>query len=228
MPNDHSGHRILETKDGSRTFISPVFNETYHSLHGAVQEGKHVFIEAGLQHFLDNRTKEQLNILEIGFGTGLNLLLTYQHLRSIDIDTNYYGVEKYPVGSENAKKMDYPFLSEEEKSFFFEIHENFDKNNSINRNRFIFHPVFQDFNDINFNNKFDLVYFDAFAPTCQPELWESPFLLKIFQSIKPGGTLVSYGAKGSFKRALKETGFNIESLQGPPGKREMTRAMKNF
>lgn len=226
MSTDHSGHRIIETKDGSKTFISPVFNETYHSIHGAVQESLHVFIQAGLLYFLDNRPAEDLDILEIGFGTGLNWLLTYQHLQSEDIKTNYFGAEKYPVGYENAESMNYPFLSGDDSSYFGDIHKTFEQKLPLSRDKFTFHPLFQDFNDLDYTDMFDIVYFDAFAPTCQPDLWENPFLRKIYKSIKPGGILVSYGAKGSFKRALKEAGFMTEALPGPPGKREMTRAGK--
>ncbi len=223
----HSGYKTIITKDGSKTFISPLFEETYHSIHGAIQESNHVFIESGLNFYLENSNKSAASILEIGFGTGLNCLLSYRFSQEKSIHIKYTGVEHYPIGIEKAAEMDFPFQNLDEKDFFLKIHDFNDKESFLFKNKnfeFISNP--SKFEDLSYNEKFDLIYFDAFAPSRQPHLWESEFLEILFKALNPNGVLVTYGSKGSFKRALKSLGFTVQSIPGPPGKREMTRAIK--
>lgn len=229
MENDHSGYKTIITGDGSKTFISPLFNETYHSIHGAIQESQHVFIENGLHHFhIKQPDRKEVRILEIGFGTGLNCLLTFRAAKNIPLKIHYTGVEHYPLGTEKAMKMDYGLLDNTEKDFFSAIHTS-GTGVKLLYSIPAFHFIFDDsrFEDLNYTNAFDIIYFDAFAPSCQPHLWEAPFLSILRKSLRPSGLLITYGSKGSFKRALKSLDFQLESVPGPPGKREMTRAV-NF
>jgi tRNA U34 5-methylaminomethyl-2-thiouridine-forming methyltransferase MnmC len=226
MVSTHPDFEIIYTADGSPTVRSGLFGETYHSLHGAVQESRHVFLDHGLAWWLSRRPSKGLKILEMGFGTGLNFLLTKRFWEGIAIDLDYYAIEKFPIGSAHAQKIDYSFSSVEERASFLSLHDLsaptlFTKEEGVLK----FHPQWMDFEEFKPQVLFDVVYFDVFAPTCQPVLWESSFLSKMKSWMQKEAVLVTYGAKGSFKRALKELGFIVENPPGPKGKREMTRAI---
>lgn len=215
------------TSDGSYTLEVPELGETYHSVHGACTESRHVFIQNGLLPVLEGFKENCLTILEVGFGTGLNFLLTLQVLRSYPgISAHYEAVEPFPPDYEALKQAgfyripclgpDFSFkddvvsfaqLAEREGLKAFHIHRE--------RWPFVIHENF-----------FDVIYYDAFAPSRQPEMWSYEALSAAWSCLKPGGLWVSYAAQGAMKRALKKLGFIVESLPGPPGKREMTRAMK--
>ena len=219
--------RLKLTSDGSHTLTTDQFpEETYHSTNGAINESRIVFIEAGLKPLLI-KNPENLNILEIGFGTGLNAFLTL-----IEIDNRqtthikYVGVEAYPISKEIAEQLNYPDLLNFESNYFLELHK-CETNKTVRINKyFILQKIEADFKTFDVPEKFDLVYYDAFSPATQPELWEQSMLQKIYDLMKPKGVLTTYCAKGAFKRTLKAVGFEIEALPGPSGKREITRAIK--
>jgi len=217
--------RFVETSDGSYTLRSNDFGVTYHSIHGAIEEGNHVFINAGLRHkaVLDNN----LSILEIGMGTGLNALLTYSEALKRGLSIYYHAVEAFPITTEEAKKLDYGNMIKPNNPIFFEnLHtSNWQEEQLIGEN-FSFFKEKTKFQEIETDKRFDIIYFDAFAPTAQPELWTEEIFEKMYTLLKPKGVLVTYCAQGAFKRTLKKVGFEVEKLKGPPGKREMTRGLK--
>jgi tRNA U34 5-methylaminomethyl-2-thiouridine-forming methyltransferase MnmC len=217
---------IIETQDGSHSIFSEKFGVSYHSKYGAIQETEHVFINAGL------RTKaaeqSEIYILDIGFGTGLNAFMTFLESKKLGLKIHYTGVEAYPITLEAAKQLNYAEQLQlpENQANFIKMHEaNWNETVSIGNN-FQLTKVKKKFEDLDFNNQFDVIYFDAFAPTSQPELWEIPLLEIMYNSLKTKGIFVTYCAKGQFKRNLKSVGFQVEALAGPPGKREMTKGVK--
>lgn len=216
---------IIETKDGSSSLLNVSLNETYHSTHGAIQESKHVFIETGLKPFLDCK-KNELSILEIGFGTGLNALLTIQSAKQFPIKIYYETIEAFPLVSDIITNLNYPQLLNAE-DLFSQIHhspwsevEEITPNFKLNKRAVKLQEAYLE------NEKFDLIYFDAFAPAKQPEMWELSILTKIILAMKPNGIFVTYCAKGQLRRDLISLGLVVEKLPGPPGKREMIRAKK--
>ena len=221
--------KLIETSDGSHTIESDTFQATYHSTHGSVQESKTVFIDAGLHHFTSSQ-KESISILEIGFGTGLNAFMTYLEAKNHNKNIKYDTFELHPIGKEIAEKLNYPKMlnAETEKDFFLSLHSETTINIACSdKNFFNFNLFVDNFEIQNFDPVYDIIYFDAFAPNVQPQLWQEDFLKKMYDALSDGGILVTYCAQGAFKRALKSVGFLVESLPGPKGKREMTRAVKN-
>lgn len=219
--------KIITTADGSKTIHIEEWNEQYHSIHGAIQETKHVFIKHGLYEIIQNKLSE-ISILEIGFGTGLNAFITYLEAEKLKLKINYVGVEAYPISAEEVLALNYGDLLSNENDVFKKLHsfswENKHKLNSCFSltKRQLF---FKDIQDINLYN---LIYFDAFAPKVQPELWTETIFKIMFKALKPNGVLVTYSAKGSVRRAMQAVGFTVERLEGPIGKREMLRACKEM
>lgn len=220
---------IIETEDGSHTLFSKTFNEIYHSRRGAIEESNHVFIDAGLKHILQSKT--EISILEVGFGTGLNALLTALEVRTTPAQLKYFGVEPFPVPLEIIEQLNYQQLigNSEAQSLYHQLHQSeWNKWETITDN-FQLHKAHSTIETLFTNNEnsdlptFDLVYFDAFAPSKHPEIWTLEVLQGIGQQLAPGAILVTYCAKGQFKRDLKAAGFELESLPGPHFKREMTR-----
>lgn len=213
---------IITTNDGSKTIHLPDWNESYHSIHGAVQEAKHVFIKSGLSEI----TKQEVNILEVGFGTGLNAMLTLNKAKETKQKIHYFGLEAHPVILDELKGLKYEDLLEikENEKLFWQLHSSeWNMTNSIT-------PLFDlykiqlfldDFNPP--KNGYDLIYFDAFGPRVQPEMWSKNVFEKLFKSLKNEGIFVTYCAKGQVRRDLIEVGFQVEKIPGPPGKREMLR-----
>ena len=219
-----SSLKIIITKDGSHSLLNEQLNETYHSLHGAIQESNHVFIESGFDVVVAK--SKAIKILEIGFGTGLNAWLTLQRALPAQASIEYTSLEAFPVSAEIWSALNYT-ATPEEKTFFEKLHyAEWNQKVEISPNFFLQkqHATLQEFNLE--ENYFDLVYFDAFAPNKQPEMWELPVLRKVSESMKAGGIFVTYCAKGQLKRDLQSLNFEVETLQGPPGKREMVRAVK--
>ena len=217
---------IFLTQDGSHSIFSKKFGESYHSKYGAIQESQHVFIDAALNYKAD--TQKELSILEIGFGTGLNAFMSFLEAKKRQLQIHYTAIEAYPISLEKAISLNYPHASKamEMESIFFEMHNcNWNVKNAIS-DFFILEKIKMRFEELNYPASFDIIYFDAFAPDAQPELWETELLQKMYDALLPNGVLVTYCAKGQVKRNLKKVGFKIEALAGPPGKREMTRAMK--
>ena len=216
------------TEDGSHTIFVPSLNERYHSCHGALQESLHIYIKQGFLQIIGK--KSTIQVLEIGFGTGLNAMLTYYHAEHYQVRTNYTTIEPFPLGRKIYKNLNYPDLLDKKDAtnIFAKIHNSAWEKDINLSDLFIIHKIKKKIQDTILPPKhFDLVYFDAFAPQIQPELWEKSIFSKIYSSLKQGGCLVTYSAKGSVKRNLTSAGFVTESLEGPPGKREITRALKN-
>lgn len=216
--------RIIITGDGSTTIQLEEWNEQYHSKHGAIQEAYHVFIEKGLKSVKGVK----INILEIGFGTGLNALITYLEAVKRGVTIDYLGVEAYPVANDEITLLNYigelgdPSLRpvfEHMHAIPWECSVDIPPNFSLKKQQ-------SNFLDLNIKDLFNLIYFDAFGPRVQPELWTTAMFQKMYQALQKGGVLVTYSAKGSVRRAMQEVGFMVERLPGPPGKREMLRATK--
>lgn len=210
---------IRKTDDGSPTIWSEQYGETYHSGFGAVTESMHVFIKHGLKLVNAN----PLSVFEMGFGTGLNALLTLQTAGDIKVFVKYHTIELHPVPLEIAKQLDLPSATRQTGIRMHEAEWN--------------KPVLitPDFELLKINTSFlnwtpgslyHLVYFDAFSPECQPELWTQEVFYKLFQMLYPGGILTTYCAKGYVRRNMIAAGFKVERLPGPPGKREMLRAIR--
>ncbi len=215
---------LIETADGSKTLYIADFEEHYHSVHGALSEAQHVFVKYGLKSI----SKTKLSILEMGFGTGLNAFLTCLENQKLHKKITYTALEAYPISADLASEMEYIRLKglEDKEDIFKQMHECSWADAHIIETRFILQKVEATIQNVVFQNTFDLVYYDAFAPRVQPELWTEEIFTKIFNVMNVDAVLVTYCAKGTVKRALKAVGFEVESLEGPPGKREMTRAKK--
>lgn len=216
--------KIIETADGSSSLLMEEWGETYHSRHGAIQEAKHVFIQNGLSLFKN----QAVSVLEIGFGTGLNAFITYLEAPKLDQVIDYVGVEAYPILEQEAEKLNYVSLldAEDSKEVFHLMHRcSWGVPQPISED-FVLTKRKQFFNEITDENRFNLIYFDAFGYQYQPELWSEEIFKKMFAALVPGGVLVTYACRGNIKRALIASGFTIEKLAGPPGKREMLRAFK--
>lgn len=220
--------KIITTKDNSKTLLIPEMNETYHSTNGALTEANHIFIENGINHF--KNSTGPISIFEMGFGTGLNAILTYRFALKHQINVIYNTIEKYPVSITEMETLNYGSalnLNELEKDTLNKMHQSIHKTTVLSNN-FSFNFVKDDILNFDFQNqKFDIIYFDAFAPSHQPKLWQKDVLIKMYNSIKPNGFLITYCAQGQFKRDLKAIGFDVVNLPGPPGKREITKAVKN-
>ncbi len=220
--------QLIITADGSHTLLNEELNETYHSTKGAMQESEYVFIKQGLTYFFESNNKKSVNILEVGFGTGLNALLSYAFaLQNPEISIQYCSLEKYPLDASLTTELNYTehtSLKSFEK-IFHEMHKadwnkhvRFSNNFSLHKSQIdLIHDELPDLN-------FDLIYFDAFAPSKQVEMWSQAIFEKIKNASKPGSILVSYCASSLFRNNLKAAGFEVEKLPGPPGKREMVRA----
>lgn len=217
--------RIFETQDGSHSIFSESFGVSYHSRYGAIQESNHVFIQSGLFYRMPGA--RQLSVLEIGFGTGLNALLTLREAAKRQLPVYYEAVEAYPISVEEAKQLNYPHIIDPALADTFALlHEGpWEEEQQLNP-YFVFRKTLKRFEQVAYRDAFDVIYFDAFAPGAQPELWEEEVLGKMFDALKSNGVLTTYCAKGAVKRKLKSLGFVVEALKGPPGKREMTRAVK--
>jgi len=215
---------IIITSDGSTTIHLPEWNEQYHSKHGAIQEAYHVFIKHGLEAV----SKSELSIMEIGFGTGLNAFITFLEAHKNAKKIQYVGVEAYPVALEEVAKLNYvsELKAEELAEVFQKMHQISWEENHVISNHFQLEKREQFFHEISKENQFDLIYFDAFGARVQPDLWTEEIFLIMYKALKPNGILTTYSAKGSVRRAMQAVGFSVERLPGPPGKREMLRAVK--
>lgn len=221
---------LIETEDGSNTLRDDQLDETYHSVHGAIQESNHIFIKNGLRCYLEKVEPGSIRILEVGFGTGLNALLT-----CLD-DTNrspilYDAVEAFPLAQELADQLNYPQClgMPSAQGILRSLHQApWDEITKINQD-FTLHKKHKSIQSLALEDEcYNIVYFDAFAPSKQPEIWDIKILSPVIRAIKPDGILVTYCARGQFKRDLKTLGMEVESLPGPPGKLEMVRATRHI
>ena len=218
---------LKKTADGSHTLFVPELNETYHSIHGAIQESQHVFIKNGLHYF---NNKETISILEIGFGTGLNALLTLLATESSSQMVNYVSLEKFPLPNELVQQLNYPTqlkIKATQTALFNHLHScKWNTNTPISEN-FNLLKIEDDLADFQTTTTFDLIYFDAFGPKDQPELWTKAIFQKLYNALKPNGILVTYCSKGIVKQALRSVGFTVKRLPGPPSKRHVLRVTKS-
>ena len=220
--------KIVITDDGSSSIFSEEVNQHYHSHFGALQESMHIFIESGLCSSLFFGL-EKISILEIGFGTGLNALLTYFKAKELQKKIEYETLELYPLTPQEVAQLNYPTLLPypDVKEIFTKLHNaTWNEKQTISKN-FILHKLQTSAQNASFPcNRFDLVYFDAFSPEVQPELWSTEVFEPIYHSMKNNSILLTYCTKGSVKQTLRAIGFQIEKLPGPAGKREILRAKK--
>ena len=216
--------KLVITNDGSHTIFNSKLNECYHSKHGAIVEAEHVFIRNGLFASI----KSKLDILEVGFGTGLNALLTYQQAERKLITVNYHTIELFPIAKEKYTKLNFSELIGVKKEKLLNLHTcSWGENHKLNSHFSIYKNQIA-LEKYNSNIKFDIIYFDAFSPEKQPELWNKNIFKKMHDLLNLNGILVTYCAKGSVKRTMRSVGFEIEVLDGPPGKRQMTRVKKSL
>lgn len=221
---ENSKKRELQlTADGSHTLFIPEIDEHYHSVNGAIQESRHVFIDAGMRQIAG----EEIRILEIGFGTGLNAFLTLQEASVTQKRVHYYSVELYPLETDIVRALNYPqLISPEMESLFYAMHES-SWNKPVEITPFFtLHKIEGDGNQCLFPHAIDLIYFDAFAPDKQSEMWNGSLFDKLYASTSAGGILTTYCAKGVVRRMMQASGYTVERIPGPPGKREMLRAKK--
>jgi tRNA U34 5-methylaminomethyl-2-thiouridine-forming methyltransferase MnmC len=230
QPDDASKVEVRTTADGSPTLYVPALDEHYHSHHGAAQESRHVFIEAGLRPLLAAGLGQRLplELLEVGLGTGLNALLTLKEAIAFDALVGYDGYETTPLPAETIAALHPQWHSQPALSLaFIELHEAPWNEHTAISEHFIVHKIQEPIQSAELPTGFyNLIYFDAFAPEKQPELWTEDVFKKLYHAAAPGAVLVSYCAQGQFRRNLRAAGWLTEKLPGPPGKREMTRARK--
>ncbi len=215
--NHKMKRQIIHTEDGSHTLYVPELEEHFHSMHGAIQESMHVFVNNGLNKCQSN----EINILEIGFGTGLNAFLTLIHKGTRQV--NYFSLEKFPLSEEEYSLLNYPSILSSREENFIRMHS-CDWNKAIEiEPGFTLTKLRADLALLNVENLplFDLIYFDAFAPNKQPEMWQESIFTKIANHTAPSGIFVTYCAKGEVRRSLIRSGFRMQRLPGPPGKKEM-------
>lgn len=220
--------KIIITEDGSHSISIPEMNVTYHSIHGAIQESIHVFIEAGLRYFINSSSSEQLSILEIGFGTGLNALLTAIEAERTEKSIYYVALEPSPLSNEEIHSLNYCQLLGRNglQEDFIRMHQcEWNKSIVVTEN-LLMHKSNYMLQIFEHTTKFDLIYFDAFAPAAQPELWTKDVFEKLYGMMAAEGILVTYCSKGEVRRNMLAAGFTVEKIPGPKGKREMLRAKK--
>jgi len=218
---------FMITEDGSQTIYLPEMDEHYHSIHGAIQESLHIYIEQGLLH----AAKKEISVLEIGFGTGLNAYLSYCYARKNELSLTYSSLEKYPLKEEEYLQLNYPVHVFPEYSLIFKQMHQVEWNKPILiSEKFRLEKIYGDLLTFQFDKvpRFDVVYYDAFAPGKQPEMWSEQLLQKVAAAVRPGGIFVTYCAKGTVRRALSDAGFVMERIPGPKGKKEILRGKKTF
>ncbi len=224
--------KIETTEDGSSTLLHPKYQAHYHSIFGAIEESNHVYINAGLLYVLSSLEKQDVkqscSVLELGFGSGLNAFNTFLKTENLPITINYVGIENYPVSIETIKKLNYvtQFNVAEKALVFKQMHHlPWEVQHQIS-DKFTLEKRQLDIFDLQSKNQFDIIYFDAFGPGAQPELWTAPIFKIMYAALKEGGVLITYCAQGAARRAMQSVGFTVSKLPGPPSKRHILRAVK--
>ena len=215
---------IIITQDGSPSIFIPELNEHYHSRFGAITESLHIYVGHGFQaHYTKN-----ISVFEVGFGSGLNTFLTYIEANNSGRKVCYDTIELYPLPLSMINKLDYPScIKGSDSNVYMKLHEaEWEKKTNISA-YFAFTKLNRDFSTYNFEQRYDLIYFDAFAPSVQPELWTGEIFRKISEAMNPGAILVTYSAMGEIRRRLISAGLEVKRLPGPPGKREILQAHKS-
>ncbi len=218
---------LIITKDGSHSFYLPEMDEHYHSINGSITESQHIFVNNGLRPLLP--IHDSIQILEVGFGTGLNAFTSFIESKKNQNSIQYHGLELYPMQWEQVKELNYSKMIDGDNysSDFEKIHTTPWEEVAAISTEFSLVKIKEDLRQFEMKTSFHLIYFDAFAPEKQEEMWTDEIFHKLFEALKPGGVLVSYCVKGKIRRSLKEIGFFVEKLAGPiGGKREVLRAKK--
>ena len=220
--------KIIKTSDGSHTIYDGSLNETYHSIHGSINESNHVYVNAGLKQFIYESRKKYVNILEVGFGTGLNFLLMYDFVKKRNIKIDYHTIEPNPLNDSVLKKLNFSKIVGSSVDEIFKIIHKSKSEEILEIDKKInFVKSIDTIENIKLNErKYDIIFFDAFAPSKQPEIWSYNNFNKIHSSMSEDGILATYCSSTKFKRTLHELGFKVEVLDGPKGKKEMVRARK--
>jgi tRNA U34 5-methylaminomethyl-2-thiouridine-forming methyltransferase MnmC len=219
--------QMVITGDGSNTLFLPRLNEHYHSINGAITESVHVYIRNGLELLVN---KDNLSIFEMGFGTGLNTLLTAMAAIERGLNITYHSLDKFPIDPELAGRLNYAdHLSSvdcQANLLFSSIHQAPWNTVTMIHPRFYLHKIEGDLLDFTPDFSYDLIYFDAFAPGKQPDMWTGEILHRLLLQLNPGGIFTTYCAKGEIRRLLRDNGLTVMKIPGPPGKREIMRALK--
>ncbi len=223
MESKNNQPYIIKTDDGSQTIVHPTFHEQYHSVKGARSESMHIFVQLALREWMKGHPAQKVRVLELGFGTGLNALLTCVEANEVHTHVEYSTLELYPLGIEEARSLEYMPKEVFEKVLAAEWGQQVGLSEWFTlckrQEDFLLAPLN--------SGHFDVVYFDAFSPETQPELWGEELLQKIYVAMASGGVLTTYCAKGVVRRMLQQVGFVVERMPGPPnGKREVLRAWK--
>ena len=220
--------KIVKTNDGSDTIYNKEIDESYHSLHGSIKESEHVYINAGLDRVMNNKKNKSISILEIGLGTGLNVMLTINYAKQKSIKIFYHAIEPFPIENSILKKLNYSRKIKEFNNKIFEKIHNCESQNVIKlSNNFLFKRSINRLEKISLKKeKYDLIFFDAFAPSKQPDIWAEKNFSNIKYAMKSEGIIVTYSSTKRLKKILENLKFKIEILAGPIGKKEMTRAIK--
>jgi len=218
-----ASRQLVVTADGSHSLFVEEPGEHYHSVNGAIQESRHIFIENALKQM----QKNDIRVLEIGFGTGLNAFLTLLEAEKTNKNIHYTTIELYPLSEGTACALNYPeILNIEKRKDFERLHlAVWNKAEKFSGN-FTLYKVYADCTKYEFSEQYDVIYFDAFSPEKQPEMWSEAVFGKLYNAAAPGAVLTTYSAKGAVRRAMRQAGFVVERLPGPPGKREILRAVK--
>ena len=213
---------IIQTKDGSHTLYSKQFDEIYHSRNGALAESQHIFIHSGLDACQTN----VINVFELGFGTGLNALLSWEYAETKNVRVDYHSIELYPVSEDLIRQINYPDLVGH-KEKFQRLHAADWNDRVILSENFTLHKIKGSVLEMQFPaSTINVIFFDAFSPEKQPELWTVDVFTKMYDILAPNGILVTYCSKSYVRRNMQQAGFQIEKLPGPHGKRDMVRAIK--
>ena len=215
--------KVILTEDGSHTLYVKEIDESYHSTHGAVQESTHIFINMGLKAFL---SENEVRVLEIGFGTGLNAYLTLLEAEKIKKPIHYTTLELFPLSVDEALLLNYPEILREDRKLFEKIHRSSWGEDVDVASFFTLHKIKADFTKYEIQGLYDVIYFDAFSPEKQPEMWAEDGFRKIYEHSVNGAVMTTYCAKGVVRRAMQSAGFVVERLPGPPGKREILRGRR--
>ncbi|MCF0207172.1 MAG: tRNA (5-methylaminomethyl-2-thiouridine)(34)-methyltransferase MnmD [Bacteroidales bacterium] len=215
---------IIETADGSFTLKNDIFGETYHSINGAISESKHIFINLGLKNFQNS----EISILEVGYGTGLNAIMTFIENQQLGNKISYHSLELYPISSKSFLKYanaSAEIMQNTSPQHLEKFCEYWNQDVQIDKN-FSLYKQQVDFCEFVPSTTYDLVYFDAFSPETQPEMWSRGNLQKIVSSLKPNGYFVTYCCKGIVKQSLRDLGMVVKRFPGPKGKRHVIQASK--
>lgn len=210
----------VPTSDGSFTLYSKIYKATYHSVFGAVSESKHTYQQKCLSTQL---TKKRIKVLEFGFGTGLNAFLAYLFSQKHQIQVDYFGLETFPIEVSVINELDYPgYLAfPDQKDILTKMHET----EAFETGNFSFHR-YELWSNVPDFGEFDCIFFDAFAPDVQPELWNQDMFDRLFHATALGGCLVTYCAKGVVRRNMEHSGYVVSRIPGAPGKRQMLQAFR--